>query len=177
MAKYFALSPGGMGFYGHVGALKMLHDNHRLSAMEEISGGSAGAIAAYLHIICKNDFELLMNEAMEADISEITNLNLRNFFTKYGFINTDGFKSKFIETTRQGDEMVETRTDYIKRVIGMPGDTVAVARLHSQIGRGDHVACADRARGHDDVGQRGAGETTQDQRCPHQRTCVVAAII
>lgn len=31
---------------------------------------------------------------------------------------------KFIETKRQGDEMVETRTDYIKRVIGMPGDTI-----------------------------------------------------
>lgn len=101
MAKYFALSPGGMGFYGHVGALKMLHDNRKLKAMEEISGGSAGAVAAYLHVMCKNDFELLMNEAMETDISEITNLNLRNFFTKYGFINTDGFKSKFIEATRR----------------------------------------------------------------------------
>ena len=36
---------------------------------------------------------------------------------------------------------------------------------------------ADRARGHDDVGQRRAGKTAQDQRGPHQRTCVVAAII
>ena len=99
MVKYIALSPGGMGFYAHIGALKMLYDTGKLKEVKEISGGSAGAMAALLFVICKDNFKLAIDEALETDLSELTKLNLRNFLTKYGFIDTSSFKSKFIEVT------------------------------------------------------------------------------
>jgi predicted acylesterase/phospholipase RssA len=101
MAKYITLSPGGTGFYSLIGALSAMQDNGKLSNMEELSGSSAGAIAAFLYIVCKGDSGILKDEAMEPDLSEITKLNLRNFFVDYGFIDTDKIKSMALDITRR----------------------------------------------------------------------------
>ena len=92
MAKYIALSPGGTGFYSLVGALCMMNDHDKLSNLKELSGSSAGAIASFMYIVCKGDTDLLKHEALETDISEVTKLNLKNFFMNYGFIDTSGIR-------------------------------------------------------------------------------------
>ncbi len=92
MAKYIALSPGGTGFYSLIGALCMMSDNDKLSNVEELSGSSAGAIASFMYVVCKGDTDILKRESLETDISEITKLNLKNFFTNYGFIDTAGIR-------------------------------------------------------------------------------------
>ena len=92
MAKYITLSPGGTGFYSLIGALCMMNDHGKLSNLEELSGSSAGAIASFMYVICKGDTDILKRESLETDISEITKLNLKNFITDYGFIDTVGIR-------------------------------------------------------------------------------------
>ena len=82
--KYLALGPGAMGIFSILGAVYHLKDE--LKNVQEIAGASAGSLIG-LFLSLDNAIDDLVRFLFECDISQFYNLKLKNFITKYGFID------------------------------------------------------------------------------------------
>ena len=84
MVKYIAIGPGFVGYFGLIGALKKLADNGRLTDLSELSGASAGAIAGFMYIATKGNFDRVLKMSLKVPLKTLMKPNLRTFLTQYG---------------------------------------------------------------------------------------------
>lgn len=87
MVKYIAIGPGFVGYFGLIGALKKLADNGRLSDLSELSGASAGAIAGFMYIATKGNFDRMLKTSLKVPLKTLMKPNLRTFLTHYGIVS------------------------------------------------------------------------------------------
>jgi predicted acylesterase/phospholipase RssA len=78
-----------MGYYGFIGHMVKLHEDGQLDDLEEISGSSAGALAAFMYIIGRNDMYKLIDESIKVELSKSMKINVTNFIKRFGFIKWD----------------------------------------------------------------------------------------
>ena len=84
--KYMIIGPGSMGYYGFIGHIIKLHEDGQLDDLEEMSGSSSGALAAFMYIIGRNDIKKLIDESIKVELSKAMKINVTNFVKRYGFI-------------------------------------------------------------------------------------------
>lgn len=96
MIKYLVLGPGATGLFAMLGCLRMLQDTEKLD-IKEIAGASSGAILSFLYILMQGDTQKILSESLDADMESNTKVNIRTLFKSYGFIDTQGIKSKLQE--------------------------------------------------------------------------------
>ena len=82
--KYLAIGPGAMGIFSIMGAVYHLKDE--LKNVQEIAGASAGSLIG-LFLSLDKDIDEVVRFLFEVDISEFYKLKLKNFITKFGFID------------------------------------------------------------------------------------------
>lgn len=87
--KYVIIGPGSMGYYGFIGHMVKLHEDGQLDDLEEISGSSAGALAAFMYIIGRTNIKKLVDESINVELSKAMKINITNFVKRYGFIKWD----------------------------------------------------------------------------------------
>lgn len=92
--KYLVIGPGAMGFYAMLGHLKTIED--RLSDVQEISGASAGSILAVMLALGKSIDEVI-DISLKLNISDLVKVNLKCFLHRYGFVDVEAMRSKFVE--------------------------------------------------------------------------------
>ena len=90
--KYLIIGGGSMAVYSFMGVLCKLHDSGSLDDLEEISGASAGCLAAVLFGAGRSDINRMMNTAFDIDVKECTTISISNLIKKFGFIKLDTFK-------------------------------------------------------------------------------------
>lgn len=79
MVKYIAIGPGFVGYFGLIGALKKLADNDRLSDLSELSGASAGAIAGFMYIASKGNFDRILKTSLKVPLKTLMNQTSERF--------------------------------------------------------------------------------------------------
>jgi len=80
--KNVALAPGGMGYFALLGCLENIKD------IGELSGASAGALAATLYIAAKGNVHDVLDTSMKLDLENVTRINIKTFMNSYGFVDT-----------------------------------------------------------------------------------------
>ena len=88
---YVALGPGGAGFFCLLGVL-MACGKYR-----EVSGASAGALAATLVVAAKGDVSRVVKDSVDVDIDSLTKVDVRNFISFYGMIPRVRLQNKLEE--------------------------------------------------------------------------------
>jgi predicted acylesterase/phospholipase RssA len=90
--KYLIIGGGSMAVYSFMGVLCKLQESGSLDDLEEISGASAGCLAAVAFGIGRSDINLMMTRVFDIDVAKCTTINIINFVKKFGFIKHDTFK-------------------------------------------------------------------------------------
>jgi predicted acylesterase/phospholipase RssA len=76
--SHVIVGPGAMGFFGFLGAL---HATLKLEDVQEISGSSAGALAAICFIL-----DISLEKCLKVDTKSVFKPSIKSFFKNYGFI-------------------------------------------------------------------------------------------
>jgi len=92
--KYLVLGPGGQGAFAMLGYLKKIED--QLGDIEEISGASCGAMIAFLMCAGKT-INQLFDLFLATDMTPMNKLDLNNFLTTYGFVDTAYIREHLIQ--------------------------------------------------------------------------------
>ena len=92
--KYLVLGPGGQGAFAMLGYLKKIEN--QFGDLEEISGASCGAMIAFLMCTGKT-VDQLFDLFLETDMSPMNKLDLNNFLTTYGFVDTTYIRTHLIK--------------------------------------------------------------------------------
>lgn len=87
MIKYIAIGPGAMGYFIYMGVLSKLKQEGRLGALEEISGSSAGGLAAFLFCATKGDPARALDFSLGVPVKQIMKPSIKNLLTNYGLIS------------------------------------------------------------------------------------------
>lgn len=95
--KYLILGPGAMGYFTLLGYLKSIED--KLDEVEEISGASAGSILG-LFLATGLSIDEIREFSFKINVPEFVKINLGSFFNKFGFVDIDPIRSKFIEVCK-----------------------------------------------------------------------------
>jgi predicted acylesterase/phospholipase RssA len=66
--------------------LKKLSDDKQLDSLEEISGSSAGAIAAFMYIASRGNFERILDISLNIPIQKLVKPDLKSLLKNYGLI-------------------------------------------------------------------------------------------
>lgn len=82
--KYLAIGPAAMGIFSLLGAV--YHLKNELKNVQEIAGASAGSLIG-LFLSLDKDLDEVVRFLFEIDISQFYKLKLKNFITKFGFID------------------------------------------------------------------------------------------
>jgi predicted acylesterase/phospholipase RssA len=86
MIKYLAIGPGAMGYFIFVGVLSKLKQEGRLEALEEISGASAGGLAAFLFCATKGEPSRVLDFSLNVPVKQIMKPNIKNLLLNYGLV-------------------------------------------------------------------------------------------
>ena len=82
-----------MAIYSFLGGLCKLQTSGVLDDLEEISGSSAGCLAAVMFGASRTDLTRMMEYAFDIDVQSCTRLSVIHLFKKYGLIKLDTFRS------------------------------------------------------------------------------------
>lgn len=93
--KHLALGPGVLGYFAYLGVLKKLSDTKHLDSLEEISGSSAGAIAAFLYIVARGNFERILKISLNIPIHKMIKPDLKTLLKNYGLIPYERIRDVF----------------------------------------------------------------------------------
>ena len=93
--KHLAIGPGVLGYFALVGVLKKLADTKQLENLEEISGSSAGALAAFMYIASRGNFERLLDVSLNIPISKLAKPDLKTLIKSYGLVPAERVKGIF----------------------------------------------------------------------------------
>ncbi len=83
MIKTLVFSGGGIRAISYVGALKCLKEMEILDNIDTIISVSAGSIFG-LALVLGYEYHEMYSMIMETDFKSLVNINIKNFFTKYG---------------------------------------------------------------------------------------------
>jgi len=108
MVKYIAIGPGFVGYFGLIGALKKLADNGRLTDLSELSGASAGAIAGFMYIATKGNFERMLKMSLKVPLKTLMKPNIRTFLTQYGIVSYEKVFTVLSDTLK---DLIPGKTD------------------------------------------------------------------
>lgn len=86
MLRYIAIGPGAMGYFAYLGILSKLKHEERLGDLEEISGASAGSIAAFLFCATRGDPTGALAFSLDVPIKQAMKPNIKNFILNYGLV-------------------------------------------------------------------------------------------
>jgi len=86
-----------MGYFSLLGYLKSIED--KLDEVEEISGASAGSILG-LFLATGLSVDEIREFSFNINVPEFVKINLGCFFNKFGFVDIDQVRSKFIEVCK-----------------------------------------------------------------------------
>lgn len=92
--RYLALGGGSLALFATLGRLKKLHDEGHLNDLEEISGASAGSMAAVAWALFR---EHVFDEMMKIDTTQFFKMNLQCLIKHNGLSTMDGCRSEFIK--------------------------------------------------------------------------------
>jgi len=92
--KYLVLGPASMGIFSMIGVLKGLES--KLVDVKEISGSSAGSILA-LFLALGMSVDEILNISLTINIPEFVKIRIGSFFNKFGFVDLEPIRDKFIE--------------------------------------------------------------------------------
>jgi predicted acylesterase/phospholipase RssA len=98
MIKYIVLGPGAMGYFIFLGSMAKLKDLNKLNDIEEISGSSAGAIVAFMYLICKGNIKTILDYSIDLNLKEFLKPNISNLIKNYGLISNSKVQKLFTET-------------------------------------------------------------------------------
>jgi NTE family protein len=104
--KYLILGPGAMGYFSLLGYLKSIED--KLDEVEEISGASAGSILG-LFLATGLSVDEIREFSFNINVPEFVKINLGCFFNKFGFVDIDLVRSKFIEVCKGNPKFKELK--------------------------------------------------------------------
>jgi predicted acylesterase/phospholipase RssA len=92
--KYLVLGPASMGIFSMIGVLKGLES--KLVDVKEISGSSAGSILA-LFLALGMSVDEILNISLTINIPEFVKIRIGSFFNKFGFVDLEPIRDKFVE--------------------------------------------------------------------------------
>lgn len=121
------VGPGAMGFFAELGAM---HASLKLEDIEEISGSSAGALAAMCFIL-----EVPLDKCMTVDTTKVFKPSIRSFLSNYGFVPRNRvYKTfrDFFERDWTFKELYEqTGKVFHVAISGIPRKTIYLSVLNS----------------------------------------------
>jgi NTE family protein len=82
--KYLVLGPGGLAMFSIFGFLKRMDEKGMLTNLKEISGSSAGALAAFCFLN-----KMSTEDVLKVDIQRMSKFSLKNLLKTGGLIKTD----------------------------------------------------------------------------------------
>lgn len=83
--EYLVLGPAGMGIFAILGSIVKYKDD--IKNVKEISGSSAGAVLA-LALALELPLNDILDRLLSLDFENFTKYKIKNFVTKFGFVNT-----------------------------------------------------------------------------------------
>lgn len=106
--KHLALGPGVLGYFALVGVLKKLADTKHLDSLEEISGSSAGAIAAFIYIASRGNFERILKISLNIPLHKMVKPDLKTLLKNYGLIPYQRIRDIFSDALQK---LIPKKTD------------------------------------------------------------------
>ena len=106
--KYLAIGPGVLGYFALLGVLKKLSDSKQLDSLEEISGSSAGAIAAFMYIASRGNFERILDISLNIPIHKLVKPDLKSLLKNYGLIPYQRIRDVFAGALKK---LIPKKTD------------------------------------------------------------------
>lgn len=93
--KHLAIGPGVLGYFALIGVIKKLADTKQLDNLEELSGSSAGALAAFMYIAARGNFERLLDVSLNIPVSKLAKPDLKTLIKSYGLVPAERVKGIF----------------------------------------------------------------------------------
>ncbi len=91
--KHLVIGPGAMAFFAFLGALSALQDADELHNLEDVSGASAGGLAAFFYVAGKGDMKRIIDYTLRIPIKEAMRYNIRLFFKNFGLVTSQKIKA------------------------------------------------------------------------------------
>lgn len=101
MIKYLSIGPGAMGYFIYLGFLSKLKQDGRLDALEEISGASAGGLAAFLFCVTKGDLAQALDFSLTVPVKQIMKPNLKNLLVNFGLVSVSKIRKVLVSGVSQ----------------------------------------------------------------------------
>lgn len=101
MVKYLSIGPGAMGYFIYLGFMSKLKQDGRLDELEEISGASAGGLAAFLFCVTKGDLSRALDFSLTVPVKQIMKPNLKNLLTNFGLVPATKIRKVLEDGTSQ----------------------------------------------------------------------------